>query len=122
MAMEKLLLVEDDPEQLAALKLLVGALLPQAQLRAVPDGFDALAIAPGFAPDGIISDVAMPQADGLSFLHALLPQLPKTPRVLVLTSFDRQQLQRFGPLPDGAQFMQKPVSLNRLAAALADWH
>ncbi len=121
MAIGRILVVEDDPDQLAALKIMVSALFPDAQVLAVPDGFNALAVGPQFHPDAIISDVAMPQADGLSFLHALLPQLSNSPHVLVLTSYDRMQLQRFGPMPEQAQFMQKPITYETLAEALARW-
>ena len=121
MTLNKILLVEDDPIQLSALKILVATLLPQAQLLAVPDGYDAVTQAPLFQPDAIISDVSMPVADGLSFLHALLPQLTKRPHILVLTAYDRMQLRRFGPLPEHAQFLQKPVSLSALAATIATW-
>ncbi len=121
MAIGRVLLVEDDPDQLAALKVMVSALFPDADVLAVPDGFNALAMGPQFHPDAIISDVAMPQADGLSFLHALLPQLPNSPHVLVLTAYDRMQLQRFGPMPDHAQFLQKPITFELLAETLASW-
>lgn len=121
MTLGRILVVEDDPDQLAALKIMVSALFPDAQVLAVADGFNALAVGPQFRPDAIISDVAMPQADGLSFLHALLPQLPNSPHVLVLTSYDRMQLQRFGPMPEHAQFMQKPITYETLAEALARW-
>lgn len=121
MSVNKILLVEDDPDQLQRLKIIISALFPQAAVLAVPDGYNALAMAPGFQPDAIISDVAMPQADGLSFLHALLPQLPKPPNILVLTAYDRMQLQRFGPMPAQAQFLQKPITAESLSAAIADW-
>jgi len=121
MTIEKILLVEDDPDQLQALKMMISALFPQAQVLAMADGFNALALAPQFQPDAIITDVAMPQADGLSFLHALLPQLRKMPHLLVLTAYDRQQLQRIGPLPEQAQFLQKPITVATLTAAIADW-
>jgi len=121
MTVSKVLLVEDDNDQLHALKLLMEALLPDANILAVPDGFNALAMGPNFQPDLIITDLAMPQADGLTFLHALLPQLNQRPKMLVLTAYDRMQLQRFGPLPDEARFLQKPISFDSLQATLADW-
>ncbi|MFZ5842817.1 MAG: response regulator [Pseudomonadota bacterium] len=121
MALNKVLLVEDDSDQLHALKVLMSALLPEANILAVADGFNALTVGPSCQPDLIITDLAVPQADGLTFLHALLPQLNQRPRMLVLTAYDRMQLQRFGPLPDEARFLQKPVSFNRLQATLADW-
>ena len=121
MTVTKVLLVEDDNDQLHALKLLMAALLPQANILAVPDGFNALALGPGFQPDLIITDLAMPQADGLTFLHALLPQLASRPKMLVLTAYDRKQLQRFGPLPEAARFLQKPITLDSLHSTLADW-
>ncbi|HEX4909525.1 MAG TPA: response regulator [Permianibacter sp.] len=121
MTVRKVLLVEDDNDQLHALKLLMAALLPDANILAVPDGFNALAIGPNFQPDLIITDLAMPQADGLTFLHALLPQLNQRPKMLVLTAYDRMQLQRFGPLPEDARFLQKPITIDSLHGTLADW-
>lgn len=121
MTVSKVLLVEDDNDQLHALKLLMAALLPDANILAVPDGFNALAMGPNFQPDLIITDLAMPQADGLTFLHALLPQLNQRPKMLVLTAYDRMQLQRFGPLPEDARFLQKPITIDSLHGTLADW-
>ena len=121
MTISKVLLVEDDNDQLHALKLLMAALLPDANILAVPDGFNALAMGPNFQPDLIITDLAMPQADGLTFLHALLPKLNQRPKMLVLTAYDRMQLQRFGPLPEDARFLQKPITTESLYGTLADW-
>lgn len=121
MAVRKILLVEDDPDQLQALHILMQSLLPEARIHPVPDGFNALAIGPSFQPDAIITDLAMPQADGLTFLHALLPQLQVRPRMLLLTAYDRQQLHRFGPLPEDARFLQKPITFASLQDALRDW-
>ncbi|NQD36028.1 response regulator [Permianibacter sp. IMCC34836] len=121
MTINRILLVEDDPDQLQALKIMIAALFPSAQILAAPDGYNALAMATPFRPDAIISDVGLPQANGLSFLHALLPTLTPQPKVLVLTAFDRQQLQRVGPLPAQAQFLQKPITPEQLSAAIADW-
>ncbi len=121
MALNKILLVEDDGDQLHALKLLMAGLAPAANILAVPDGFSALSMGPAFQPDLIITDRAMPQADGLTFLHALLPQLRKRPKMLLLTAYDRMRLLRFGPLPEDARFLQKPITTDRLRGMLADW-
>jgi two-component system, response regulator YesN len=121
MTVARILLVEDDPDQLQALNLIISSMFPDAAILAVPDGYNALTQALSFQPDAIISDVAMPQADGLSFLHALLPQLPQAPKMLVLTSYDRKQLQRFGPMPEQALFLQKPARVDNLQRVLADW-
>ena len=121
MSVNRLLLVEDDPDQLRALKIIASELFPQAQIQAAADGYNALTLARQFQPDAIISDVAMPQADGLSFLHALLPQLSNSVRILVLTTYDRKQLQRFGPLPEHAQFLQKPYTVESLRQTVAAW-
>ncbi|NQD36029.1 response regulator [Permianibacter sp. IMCC34836] len=118
---KRILLVEDDPIHQLLLSDMVTSLFPDALLQIVPDGFNALTMAPEFQPDAIITDVMMPQTDGLSFLHALLPLLTSNPHVLVLTSYSRVRLQRFGSLPDQAQFLQKPVSFEALKQATADW-
>lgn len=119
--LHKVLLVEDDPAHMLILLDMVTELFPTAQIRTALDGYNALAIAPQFQPDAIISDVSMPHASGLSFLHALLPALASQPKVLVLTGFDRQQLARMGPLPSQAQLLKKPATMAQLRAATADW-
>lgn len=100
---------------------MVNSLFPSALVQIAADGFNALTMAPEFQPDAIITDVMMPQADGLSFLHALLPLLANSPHILVLTSYSRVRLQRFGVLPEQAQFLQKPVTLDALQQATATW-
>jgi putative two-component system response regulator len=67
-AMDTLLLVDDDPENIAVL---AGLLRPHYRLRVATDGLEALRIATRQQPDLILLDVLMPVMDGYAVLERL---------------------------------------------------
>lgn len=77
-----MLLVEDE----APLRRLAEQVLRREgmEVRAAGDGEEALdLLAGGFAPDILVSDVAMPGMDGVSLLREIRRRLPSLPAVLV---------------------------------------
>jgi two-component system phosphate regulon response regulator PhoB len=89
-----ILLVDDDPDIRHILTLLLehgGFTVMQAA-----DGVDALAQAKELPPDGVISDVQMPNMDGLELAHELraLPRGADIPIVLFTGQPPHPELQR----------------------------
>jgi NarL family two-component system response regulator LiaR len=93
-------------------------LLPGMELAAeASNGLEALALAPSTAPDVIITDVMMPEMDGIAAVTALRQLLPHTP-ILVLTTFCARET-ILAALRAGANgFLLKDVGIDELALAI----
>jgi DNA-binding NarL/FixJ family response regulator len=83
------------------------------------DGEQAVALANELDPDVILMDIRMPQLDGLEAARRILSKPgARAPRVLMLTTFDRD-LYIYEALKAGASgFMLKDSPPERLAAAI----
>jgi CheY-like chemotaxis protein len=114
-AVAKVLLVDDDAENLSALQ---GALESDGHEVAVArDASAAMAILNGEAIQCVVTDLEMPGTDGAQFcrqvrMHPVHRDLP----IVMLSAAPE-------PLVDGVRywthFMRKPASFARLAAAIA---
>ena len=78
-------------------------------------GIEALLDIPLVKPQVLITDLRMPGVDGA----AMLRQLSQHPlflklAVIVVTGLSDQEVQAYGPLPEGTQVVQKPVDMGWL--------
>ncbi|MGH8891086.1 MAG: response regulator [Acidothermaceae bacterium] len=81
------------------------------------DGAEALACVRQYRPDVVLMDIRMPRIDGLTATRQVLA-LPTPPRVLVLTTFDRNEWV-FDALQAGASgFLLKDVRASQLTDAI----
>jgi CheY-like chemotaxis protein len=92
-------LVEDDPDirSVAAMALeAIGGHL----VHACESGAQAVAAAPGFAPDLVLLDVMMPEMDGPATLRALreLPEMAQTPVIFLTAKAQPQEVARYRSL------------------------
>lgn len=55
------------------------------------DGFEVIARAGELNPDVVLLDIEMPRLDGLEATERLAAQGPDSPRVVILTTFDRDE-------------------------------
>lgn len=87
----------------------------------VGDGAQAVAVSAQLAPDVVLMDVRMPVLDGIEATRRL-GALPRPPRVLVLTTFDVDELV-YDALAAGASgFLLKDVKAGVLADAIRTVH
>ncbi|WP_050432085.1 ATP-binding protein [Chondromyces crocatus] len=118
----RLLVVEDEPDA----RELLATLLEQngATVHAVGSAREAFEAMPAFVPMLIVSDLGMPEEDGLSFIRrvrALPPEQGGGTPALALTAFAREQ-ERGAALAAGFQaHVSKPVDPEMLVAELARW-
>jgi two-component system chemotaxis response regulator CheY len=84
------------------------------------DGCEALAVADGASPDLVITDVNMPEMDGLSFIRELRqrPRYRLTP-ILVLTTEGGEPMKRRGREAGATGWVVKPFDPVRLREAAA---
>ena len=107
------MVVEDNPTT----RHLIGLYLKGQgyQLLQAENGLDALEQLAQGAVDLIITDVNMPQMDGVALTRALKQdQALATIPVLILTSEDGAQERRNGLAAGAAAYLTKPVSSERL--------
>jgi CheY-like chemotaxis protein len=110
--MATVLLVDDDPNALNALKELVGQ--EGYRVTTAADGTDALSSALADPPDIVISDCMMPRMDGVALMHAMRRNgaLAHVPLVLV------SALVTPPADADLAGFLRKPFAVTQLLAIL----
>jgi two-component system C4-dicarboxylate transport response regulator DctD len=104
-----ILVVDDDPDLrhvLVELLIHAGFAVEQAG-----DGIIALRQIAGHVPDLIVSDVRMPQLDGIGLAVILAPHTPPIPIILMSAN----------PLPSGCgqPFIRKPFELEALLTLMA---
>lgn len=81
------------------------------------DGVEALTLIATAAPDIVLLDMRMPALDGIGVLRHLTAQ-PRSPRVIVLTTFDDADALFEGCRAGARGFLLKDVSLEQLASAI----
>jgi CheY-like chemotaxis protein len=115
---ETILLVDDEP----GVREVARALLQRMNFKVLTasDGAEALKQAAEHHAElrGIITDLHMPQMDGLAFIRALRRQLPNIPVVVSSGRMDDFTTGEFNKL-GRVNFLDKPFTEEQLAAALA---
>lgn len=109
----RLLIVDDEPPARARLRRLLAAHADVAIVGEAGDGRQALSMVEQLAPDALLLDMQMPEADGLD-VAASLPD--DGPAVVFVTAFDHYALQAFDAA--AVDYLLKPVDPQRLARAL----
>lgn len=111
----RLLIVDDEPDGREALAELARTWGWDA--RGAADGQAAVALALGWHPDAILSDLFMPARDGMWLLRALRAELPEVP-VILLTGQASIPL-AVQAIQEGAyDFIEKPPAATRLRLVL----
>jgi PAS domain S-box-containing protein len=111
----RILLVDDDPALLEALSEALRRKIPSLHVDVCESGPTALNLLGTHDYDAIVSDIKMPEMDGLTLLNRIQTRNPKTPVLLITGHGDRdlgvQALRR------GAYaFMEKPLDREFIAA------
>ncbi len=89
--MIRVMLVDDDPLVRSGLRMLLGG-APEIEVVAeAEDGDEVLAAVDRHRPDVVLMDIRMPRVDGVS-AAGLLARQPTPPKVLMLTTFDADDL------------------------------
>ena len=81
------------------------------------DGVEAVALAREHQPDVVLMDIRMPRIDGLAATRRVLA-MPAPPRVLVLTTFDRNEWVYEALRAGASGFLLKDVRASQLTDAI----
>ena len=87
----RVLLVDDDALVRSGLRMMLSGAERVEVVAEVDDGRGVLAAVDAYHPDVVLMDIRMPQLDGIA-PTSLLRSQPKPPAVLVLTTFDADEL------------------------------
>ena len=115
----KVLLIDDDPDFVAATKSVLES-KPDYRVLTASDGVFGLAIAKAEKPDLIIMDVIMPFEDGFTTVRSMKadPEVSKIP-VLMFTSYSQRKGETYISVAEGMNleaedYLEKPVSPQEL--------
>jgi DNA-binding response OmpR family regulator len=113
----RVLIVDDDPDLLIALRDSILLRLTETAVDTAPSGPAALEKITVIDYDAIMTDLKMPGMDGLTLMHEILKQRPRTP-TLVMTGHGEHDL-AVKSLQTGAYaFLHKPLDRDFLVAWL----
>jgi excisionase family DNA binding protein len=104
------MVVDDNPDDRDLLSALIETALPGAELSTADNGFQALVAIGQRVPDVLITDIVMPNMNGVEMLRQLSTRCVVRPRLILATSSQTpEQFAHLGPLPDGVDFVHKPI-------------
>lgn len=110
------ILVVDDEELIRNLVVTFLSKLGHACITAV-DGVDALEKIRGNQIDAIITDIKMPNMDGIILTREISKEFPELP-VMVMTAFDEEYSAGVAISVGAREFIKKPFSLDEFAIRL----
>lgn len=112
----RILVVDDDPDILGLMRLHLCS--AGYKVRMARDGIEAGYMVLAEAPDLIISDVSMPNMDGIAFVSALRadPTQPRIPVIFLTAAEDEDnRVRELG----AAGYLTKPVRADHLLSMVA---
>ena len=112
-----LLLVDDHPMVRHGCACLLGEMLPQAEIRAVESGEDALVAAQQRVPDLVLLDIGLPGISGIETARRLLQRWPLL-RILFLSMHDELPLVRQALAAGALGYITKTASPEVLCDAV----
>jgi CheY-like chemotaxis protein len=115
--MTRILFIDDDPLTLETLKKSVELFGHQALLAG--SGEQALSLAGSQAPDLILTDMNLPDIDGLALVRQLKenPEIASIP-VIVLSASPEADAREISLAAGADDFLEKPVRLNKLQSVI----
>ena len=116
-----IVIVEDDLKQLTLYLKQIKIIGLDADITTATNGFEGLIKIGSVIPDIIITDILMPNIDGLQMIHELkkIPAL-KYSSIIVATGLTKDEIKERGPLPAGIEVLTKPVFIEDLRDKLVN--
>ncbi len=110
-------IVDDDPLVRTGLSLILGGDPQITVVGQAADGEESLALVARLSPDVVLMDIRMPRLDGITATQQLL-SAPRPPRVLVLTTFDADEMVLRALRAGAAGFLLKDTPPGELIEAV----
>lgn len=117
---KRVLIIDDEPE--IRRNLTVGLVQEGFACTACPDGISAIhelynSREKGIGYDYLVTDIFMPDIDGLKILKVIKSEFPELP-VLVITGFGNEELEQTALSEHNTGFLDKPFEIPTLVEAL----
>jgi len=108
------LVVDDHPNTAGMLARAISRLSPDIEVHAATGGYEAVEYAKNTAVDILITDMMMPDMDGLKLIETLTVQSDLFPVSFLLTAYDSTELRESAQEAHVKQVIPKPVSPERV--------
>jgi len=112
------LIADDQALVRGGLRLIVEAQEDMQVVGEAENGTDAIAQTRALAPDVVLMDIRMPGLDGIAATRELVATGPASTRILILTTFDEDQLVYEAMRAGASGFLLKSAPPARLADAI----
>jgi DNA-binding NarL/FixJ family response regulator len=116
--MIRVLLADDQPLVRTGLRMILSAETDLEIVGEACDGAEAIALSARARPDVVLMDVRMPGVDGIEATRAITTGKDPSPRVLVLTTFDLDDVVYEALRAGASGFLLKDASEDRLTTAI----
>jgi YesN/AraC family two-component response regulator len=110
-----LLIVEDDKEAIAVLQGLIQRILPDIEIFLAENGRNGLKMFKEHQPDIVITDINMPEIDGMMMAEEMKAMKENTKFIIVTGYSDK--MDSFGGIGIH-EYLVKPTDLRRLLASI----
>jgi DNA-binding NarL/FixJ family response regulator len=114
----RILLADDERLVRAGFRMILKAESDIEVVGEAADGVEAVEGARTLRPDLVLMDIRMPTLDGLEATRRILASLDRAPRVIVLTTFDRDEYVYEALRAGASGFLLKDAPEDRLVAAI----
>jgi DNA-binding NarL/FixJ family response regulator len=112
------LIVDDQALIRGGLRMIIDAQSDMQVVGEAENGTEAIAVAVELEPDVVLMDIRMPELDGIAATQRLVERGPARTRVLMLTTFDEDQLVYEAMRAGASGFLLKSAPPARLAEAV----
>ncbi len=116
---QTVLIVDDDPLVPTLIRMTIERNLPDVRVLTARNGLQGLETLRNHRVDLLITDLHMPEMDGITFLSHVMEEFPHIPRV-VLTSLGGD-VQDYARKAEVIAVLSKPIDTNRFPEQVREW-
>lgn len=111
----RIMVIDDDPDLLTLYRYMIERWELPLELKTALDGYEALVMIGSWKPDIVITDIRMPNVDGVQLLNAVVNQrVVEQMLVVVVSALSKEEIKKKGGVPDGIPIFTKPIPFDRL--------
>lgn len=109
----KILIVDDEPRHLRGMAKLVSAMRPKAEILVAKDGAAAIAIIQQDQPQIVLTDIQMPNMDGLTLLK-WLEDKEHRPKVVMVSAYNLFEYAQTALRHGAYDYLLKPIDIDKV--------